>query len=77
MSKLITVRQARKILKKNSDGAVYDLVARGVIPPGPLVRLGRAIYFNEEQLREFIEKGGSLSQNTKAQNQVESLPATA
>ena len=78
MSRLLNVGQARKILGKNSNGAVYDLVRRGLIPAGPLVRLGRSIRFNEDQLREFVENGGTLGVNkNEARNQVESLPATA
>lgn len=75
MSRLITVRQARKILRKNSDGAVYDLVARGIIPPGPLVRLGWKIQFNEDLLIEWIERGGTAA-NKGAQKSDASLAAT-
>jgi hypothetical protein len=78
VSRLITVRQAKKILGKNSEGAVYDLVARGIIPPGPLVRLGRSIRFNEDLLREFLEKGGTATdKNNEAREQTVCLPATA
>jgi hypothetical protein len=76
---LITVKKAKKILGKRSDGRVYDLVARGLIPPGPLVRMGREIKFNEEKLIEWVEAGGSAAtpspQNNEAQNQGDSSPA--
>jgi len=69
MSRLITVKQAKKYLRKNSVGAVYDLVARGVVPPGPLVRMGRTILFNEDLLVEWIERGGSAANNGETRNQ--------
>jgi hypothetical protein len=73
--KLIPVKDARRILNKNSIGAVYDLVRNSVIPPGVVVKLGRAIWFNEAKLIEFIENGGTLSipQKSETQNQEQSL----
>ena len=48
MSKLLTVKQVRPRLGKKSNGAVYDLVRKGIIPPGVVVRLGWNIRFNED-----------------------------
>jgi hypothetical protein len=61
-SKLLSVKQVRRRLNKRSDGAVYDLVRKGILPPGVVVRLGWNIQFNEDALEEFIAKGGTLQQ---------------
>jgi hypothetical protein len=36
----------------------YDLVRHGIFPPGVVVRLGRQIRIDPEQLERFIEAGG-------------------
>jgi excisionase family DNA binding protein len=73
-TKLLTVREARKLLGKRSDGAVYHAIAQGVIPPGPLVRLGREIRFNERLLIEWIERGGTAGdQKNETRNQTQSV----
>lgn len=76
MPRLITARKAARHLGKPSHFAVYDMVRRGLIPPGPLVRYGRAIQFNEELLLDWIERGGTAGKagnNEEAQNQSESF----
>jgi len=74
---LITIKEAAPIIGAHPQ-TVYDMVRDGTIPPGPLVRLGRRIRFNRDQLTQFIENGGTAgSKKAKAQNQVASLPATA
>lgn len=37
----------------------YDLVRRGILPPGVVVRLGRHVRVNPQKLDEFIESGGT------------------
>ncbi len=39
---------------------VYELVRRGFFPPGVVVRLGRQIRWDEDALRQWIARGGSL-----------------
>ena len=36
----------------------YDMVRKGIFPPGVVVRLGRHIRVNPEKLEAFIENGG-------------------
>jgi hypothetical protein len=66
MSKLLTVKQVRPRLGKKSNGAAYDLVRKGILPAGVVVRLGWNIRFNEEALEEFLAKGGTLAQSETA-----------
>jgi excisionase family DNA binding protein len=37
----------------------YELVRRGVLPPGVVVRLGRHIRVNPTRLEAFIDSGGA------------------
>ncbi|MEP7366883.1 MAG: helix-turn-helix domain-containing protein [Acidobacteriota bacterium] len=37
----------------------YDLVRRGILPPGVVVRLGRHVRVHPLRLEEFIESGGA------------------
>jgi hypothetical protein len=74
MSRLLKVSQAREVLGKKSDGAVYHMVKRGLIPPGPLVRFGREIQFNEDLLIEWIKNGGTAgAQKNETRIQTETL----
>jgi excisionase family DNA binding protein len=42
-----------------SEQRVYELVRKGFFPPGVVTRLGvRQIRFNEEALRDWIDRGG-------------------
>jgi len=66
MSKLLSVKQVRKRLNKRSDGAVYDLVRKNILPPGVVVRLGWNIQFNEDALEDFLARGGTLAQPIEA-----------
>ena len=38
----------------------YDLVRRGILPPGVAVRLGRRIRVNPAELEAFIQGGGAV-----------------
>lgn len=77
MSRLLTVDEARPILGKKSNGAVYHMVKRGIIPPGPLVRYGREIQFNEELLIQWIKNGGTAAvDKNETQKPDPSLTAT-
>ncbi len=71
MSKLLKVKQVRRRLGKNSDGAVYDLVRKGLLPPGVVVRFGWAIMFNEDALEEFISKGGTMATPKDSESRTE------
>jgi len=74
---LLTIKNASAILPKKPS-SIYDDIANGVYPAGVIVRLNRRIYFNEEKLNDWIERGGTLAlaENTNVQSD-ESLEATA
>lgn len=69
---LLTVKEAAPVLKKRRAAAVYDLVYANTFPPGVVVRIGRSVYLEEEALKEWVSKGGSLAEqggNNEAQTQ--------
>jgi hypothetical protein len=74
MSKLLTVKQVRPRLGKKSNGAVYDLFRKGIIPPGVVVRLGWNIRFNEDALEDFIANGGTLALKSETATAEENMP---
>lgn len=41
-----------------SEQRVYQLVREGVLPDGVVVRLGRQVRIDPDQLEDFIRKGG-------------------
>lgn len=59
---LLTVKEAAPLLKKRRAAAVYDLIYLHTFPHGVVVRVGRSIYLEEEALKEWISKGGSLAE---------------
>jgi hypothetical protein len=64
---LITVRQvAQRFRMKCADG-IYDDIARGIYPPGVVIRIGQRIRFDEVELDQWLKKGGTLSQETENQ----------
>lgn len=42
-----------------SHARFYDLVRRGILPAGVVVRLGRHVRVHPVRLEEFIEAGGA------------------
>jgi excisionase family DNA binding protein len=61
MNRLLVAREAWTILNI-SRSRFYDLVRRGVLPPGVVIKLGeRQLRFNEEALRQWIANGGLLA----------------
>ena len=56
-SKLESVGFGSKRIGVSND-RFYDLVRKGIFPPGVVVRLGRHIRVNPEKLEAFIESGG-------------------
>lgn len=56
--RLLTAKQASVVLQVTLP-RVYEL-ARGIFPPGVVVRMGRQVRFSEEALREWAARGGSL-----------------
>ncbi len=53
--RLITAKEASGILSV-SVKRVYEMAGLGIIP---VVRMGRQVRFSEDELREWIKKGGS------------------
>jgi hypothetical protein len=58
---LITVKETASLLKRKDIDTIYGEVARGVYPPGVVVRIARHIWFNRPALIEWLSKGGSLA----------------
>lgn len=54
MHKLLKVADVAKLLDV-SEGRVYELARRGILPH---IRLGRQVRFSPIQLKEFLEGGG-------------------
>lgn len=52
--RLLPIDEAAALLSL-THGRLYDLARQGIVP---CVRLGRAIRFDEEKLREFVAAGG-------------------
>jgi hypothetical protein len=53
---------ATELLGNSSKAQTYGQVASKWIPPEIVVKIGRTIRFKESELRQFIEQGGSKSQ---------------
>ena len=75
---LLTVTQVTPLLGSRREASIYDDVVKGVFPPGVLVKLGRRIRFEEQALKDWIARGGTLSneQTNESADQVKSLAAT-
>jgi excisionase family DNA binding protein len=56
--RLLTAKQASDVLQVPLP-RVYEL-ARGVLPPGVVVRIGRQVRFNGDALQKWIANGGTL-----------------
>lgn len=54
---LITVREAAQELKVSS-WRIYDLIRRGLLPPGVVVRLGRQLRIDRDALERWVAAGG-------------------
>lgn len=65
--RLLTAKQAAEVLQVTLP-RVYEL-ARGILPPGVVVRMGRQVRFNEESLRAWAANGGSI-QSSAAHNEM-------
>lgn len=59
--RLLTAKQAAEFLQVTLPRA-YEL-ARGVLPLGVVVRIGRQVRFNEDALRQWAARGGSVESN--------------
>lgn len=59
--RLLTAKQASDVLQVALP-RVYEL-AREVLPPGVVVRIGRQVRFDEDALNSWIASGGTLIKN--------------
>lgn len=59
--RLLTAKQAADVLQVPLP-RVYEL-ARGVLPAGVVVRIGRQVRFNGDALQKWIASGGTLLNN--------------
>jgi excisionase family DNA binding protein len=59
--RLLTAKQAANVLQVPLP-RVYEL-AREVLPPGVVVRIGRQVRFDDEALNKWIAGGGTLLNN--------------
>jgi excisionase family DNA binding protein len=55
--RLLTAKQASEVLQVKLP-RVYEL-ARGILPPGVVVRIGRQVRFDEESLSSWLANGGT------------------
>jgi excisionase family DNA binding protein len=60
---LLTAKQTAKILQVSLP-RVYSLARLGLLP---CVCLGRQVRFNEESLREFLTRGGTMDRGGNGQ----------
>lgn len=67
--------KATELLGNKSRAKTYGQVASGWIPPEIVVKIGRTLRFKEQELREFIARGGT--KNREGATVAESLPATS
>lgn len=56
---VIKVDRATQILNNDNDHQTYRQVREKLIPPGVAFRIGKALRFNEEALKEWIARGGT------------------
>jgi excisionase family DNA binding protein len=61
MHQLITADEVARILRIKKH-QVYAMVRKRMLPPGVVVRLGRLVRFDEDELRGWASAGGTLSQ---------------
>ena len=61
MSEMLTVKQLQEQLKLSKQGA-YNLVNR---PDFPTVRAGKKILIPADKLQQWIDKGGTTSENQR------------
>lgn len=59
VTQLQSIRYLQERLGYASVTVAYSKIADGTIPPGVVVRLGRAIRINPERLEEWIASGGT------------------
>ncbi len=59
ITKIRTVEEVSEPILGIKPIRTYELIRKGIIPPGVVVRFGkRQIRINEQKLLEWIEKGG-------------------
>ncbi len=56
--RLVRAREAAEALG-TTTWRVYDLVRRGVLPPGVAVRVGRAVRIDADALAAWVAAGGA------------------
>lgn len=57
--RLLTVSEVAVEYGFESTQKLYRLVREGVIPPGPVVRIGRQVRFNRGALERWLDAGGT------------------
>jgi excisionase family DNA binding protein len=75
MMEIVKVGKVAELLKIK-EWTVYQLVRRGIIPPGVVIHLGRQVQFDSDALMEWLRRGGTGSGDLSGRVQ-KKRPATS
>lgn len=60
---LVKVGRVAKVLR-TKEQTIYQLVRRGIIPPGVAIHLGRQVQFDLDALKDWLRRGGTSAEGT-------------
>jgi excisionase family DNA binding protein len=55
---LISILEMARLLKIRRERA-YQMVRKGILPPGVVIRMGRSLRVDSDKLEEWMAAGGS------------------